>query len=207
MHSNILLKLIFILASLSMALSTSAASKKYDIEILIFEDISNRYINSEQWPRLEIDLSPDELPAEFRQPKASQLSNVKIRNNKLKLLTSQAKKIRKSKNYRILLHKAWRQPGLGKKDAHNVPINASIDTGASIKGTVKIVLERYLHVYTNLIYSKPRDSFYTSAGMGSIDRSSHKDFSIKAHRRMRSREIHYLDHPLVGVLVTAVPVK
>jgi hypothetical protein len=34
-----------------------------------------------------------------------------------------------------------------------------------------------------------------------------EEYPIKFHRRMRSKELHYLDHPLVGILVMAKPVE
>jgi hypothetical protein len=39
------------------------------------------------------------------------------------------------------------------------------------------------------------------------DAKLYKEYPIKSHRRMRSRELHYLDHPMVGILVMAMPVK
>ena len=35
------------------ALASYAEVTEYDIEVVIFEDLSSRYVNSEQWPRLE----------------------------------------------------------------------------------------------------------------------------------------------------------
>lgn len=32
-------------------------------------------------------------------------------------------------------------------------------------------------------------------------------YPIVSHRRMRSKELHYIDHPLVGILVQINPVK
>ena len=32
-------------------------------------------------------------------------------------------------------------------------------------------------------------------------------YPINFHRRMRSKELHYLDHPIVGILVKALPVE
>ena len=37
-------------------LAYSAEVNEYDIEIVIFEDLSSRYVDSEQWPRLEHEL-------------------------------------------------------------------------------------------------------------------------------------------------------
>lgn len=214
MRAYAITKLILVLSCLALSLPAHTAATKYDVEIIIFEDINNRYINSENWPRLEIDLLPDELPAELRAALMSETDSSKpvrgIRNITPRLLTKQAKKISKSKNYRILTHKAWRQAGLSAKKAINVPINSNAtqnaNSASSITGYVKLTLARYLHIYTDLVYHKPRHSIKQSAMNASIDNSRYKDFAIKSHRRMRSKEVHYLDHPLVGILVMAVPV-
>ncbi len=207
MRATVLPSLTLLFSLVFAPLTVQAAAAEYDIEVLIFEDIYNRYINSERWPRLEVDLSADELPAGYRQSPYTHSAAGKIRNNKVSHLTNEAKKIRSSKNYRILAHKAWRQAGLDTDNAFYVPVNSSNESGSRISGGIKVALERYLHVYTDLTYSKPRNTFSATDTMGSVDRSSHKDFSIKDRRRMRSREIHYLDHPLVGMLVIAIPVE
>lgn len=74
-----------------------------------------------------------------------------------------------------------------------------------LDGTVKVVLGRYLHVYTDLVYRQPASVDSTP------DASGHSpilaDFAVKTHRKMRSKELHYLDHPLLGILVEIRPVE
>ena len=33
------------------------------------------------------------------------------------------------------------------------------------------------------------------------------DFPLKVHRKMRSKELHYIDHPLFGILVEIRPAQ
>ena len=33
------------------------------------------------------------------------------------------------------------------------------------------------------------------------------DFPLKIHRKMRSKELHYIDHPLFGILVEIRPAQ
>jgi hypothetical protein len=112
-----------------------------------------------------------------------------------------------------------------------------------LEGDVKIVLSRYLHVYTDLLLLEPvtltpateqrpgnatagvRDprAAYsiawapqepqTSAANGDAVSENNgvletlHGFNIKDHRRMRSGELHYIDHPLLGILIQVKPVE
>jgi hypothetical protein len=120
--------------------------------------------------------------------------------------------------------------------------NATADSNATLaelEGTVKIVLGRYLHIYTDLLLLQPvnvieenlKDSTVVIdsgiiaqptyriewPGAAQADQANQTaqteqgqhslhGFNIKAHRRMRSGEVHHLDHPLLGVLVKVDPV-
>ena len=65
-----------------------------------------------------------------------------------------------------------------------------------LDGTVTISLGRYLHVYTDLALTKRR----TSGGSPGL-----QTYFFKDHRRMRSRKLHYIDHPKMGMLVLITP--
>ena len=57
-------------------------------------------------------------------------------------------------------------------------------------------MSRYLHFEVNLNYFKLQK-----------DSPEHEyiSYPIVSERRMRSREIHYIDHPMIGIIVYAVP--
>ena len=185
---------------------------EYDFELIIFEDTSGRYANSEQWQHElpEQDSSPDEAQ---RNPGTSTQSNEIINISQIEGigLKKYANKLKSSKRYNVLVHKAWRQTGLADDAAIDMPIdsrpsNTVNDTGDvnNIHGSIKIVLGRYLHIYTDLIYQQPRvDTAPVQYGQS----QQYKEYPINFHRRMRSKELHYLDHPMVGILVMAMPVK
>ena len=219
------------------ALASYAEVTEYDIEVVIFEDLSSRYVNSEQWPRLEhqllseqhettIDTSADNSKAvETAEPAGNDVIN--ITSSDTGMLNKYTKTINASARYNVLVHKAWRQAGLDAESAIDIHINSKENalttapatlTGlksglgndndkasSSISGEIRIILGRYLHIYTDLIYKRPNTS-YTPV-LASSQNDQFKEFSIKSHRRMRSKELHYIDHPLVGVLVMALPVE
>jgi hypothetical protein len=183
---------------------------EYDFELIIFEDTSGRYANSEEWQH---ELSETETAA-TETASAGTLSKSKDTNAAINIsqikgigLNKYAKKLKANKRYNVLVHKAWRQTGFADDAAIDIPIDSrkASDDKNNIHGSIKIVLERYLHIYTDMTYQQPRkDSAPVWQGQES---QRFKEYPIKFHRRMRSKELHYLDHPMVGILVMAMPVK
>jgi hypothetical protein len=96
-----------------------------------------------------------------------------------------------------------------------------------LDGIVRISVARYLHVEADLVYAVPSPSAPWESGAdidteaslaadagpgpaGIADYESHPApdytwFRLTDRRRMRSGELHYLDHPVFGILVTATP--
>ncbi len=65
-----------------------------------------------------------------------------------------------------------------------------------LDGTITVSLSRFLHVYTDLALTK------TGLSNTGYDLQS---FIVQSHRRMRSRKLHYIDHPKIGILVLITP--
>ncbi len=190
---------------------------EYDFELIIFEDKSGRYANSEQWQYelRELQSSPDEAQ---RNPGTPAKDNADIIISQISGigLKKYANKLKANKRYNVLVHKAWRQTGFADDTAIDIPVNshpaASPGTQSTqygdrnkLYGSIKIVLGRYLHIYTDMIYQQPNRDF-NPALYGEASQP-YKQYPINFHRRMRSKELHYLDHPMVGILVMAMPVK
>ena len=148
------------------------------------------------------------------------------------ILNNVAEKLKRSSRYRILKHIAWRQPAVEKKDSQPISIQAgrdftqqypehayrqiefsdtSQDNSQNSKvieldGTINIVITRYIHLYSDLVYRLPRT--IPNEINDALDRNQVLvDYSVKSHRRMRSRELHYIDHPLVGIIIEATPIE
>lgn len=96
----------------------------------------------------------------------------------------------------------------------------------TLDGTVTLVRSRFLHVYTDLIYTIPSDTLphairqrplgnpvqaTLEVGSGSFGPAPEplamQSFPLRYHRRMRSSELHYIDHPLLGILILVTPVE
>jgi len=183
---------------------------EYDFELIIFEDTSGRYANSEQWQYElpEAETMDTETASAGNQP-TTRAANAEINISQIKGigLGKYAQKLKSNKRYNVLVHKAWRQTGLADDDAIAIPIDSrkTSDDGNNIHGSIKIVLGRYLHIYTDLIYQQPRKD--NAPAWQDTASQQYKEYPIHFHRRMRSKELHYLDHPMVGILVMAMPVK
>lgn len=100
--------------------------------------------------------------------------------------------MRRSSLYRPLLHWRWRQPGWERGQAVPIQLSASgYDSGgAALSGTVSLALSRYLHLTADLRLTE------TDSGIS---------MTLRETRRMRSGELHYLDHPRFGVLARITP--
>ncbi len=181
--------------------AAAAETRWYDVEVIIFSHNSQQYRNSEQWP-VDYELPPMGvtqalLPA--RSSGSKPVAFARLDRNSLRL-NSQASRINSAKDMELLLHMGWRQPGLPEDKA--VAIRLDGGTSQRLSGTLKLVLSRYLHINTDLIYREPRTGD-DSSGISTQPR--YQAYNLKQSRRMRSRELHYLDHPLFGMAIMVTP--
>lgn len=219
-------KKIFLLLLLSIAASVAQAkyASQYRFEIIIFEYTGQQDRSTETWPanpgypdyskaifsisgNRDYAASSQDPSVNFRLLKPSQF-----------ILQKQANVIKRSSSRKLLLHRAWTQTMKSKKRAYPVSIklgksfsnqgdpyrnsqfgdtqqssSMSPATLRQIEGTIKISIGRYLHVWTDLIHTAE------NAGL-----QVHR---FQDHRRMRSKELHYIDNPNFGILIYALPVN
>ena len=72
-----------------------------------------------------------------------------------------------------------------------------------LEGTLTISVGRYLHVWTDLLFRRQEEAPAFNSD-GSIQ-SQLKSYRFIDHRRMRSKEIHYIDNPAFGIIILATP--
>lgn len=218
LRSKIALKIALCFTLLSTSSLSLADETGYEVEVIIFENANGRYLNSEDWSyndtlhTVEADKfhNPTSKDPEFKE---LDWTSARLAKNLKRLLGN--------KNYKVLVNKRWKQTGLDRKESLNIPIdttpanaNAAIATDSDdfigninpesnldsyITGDVKLIMSRYLHFNVNLKYFKPQ--------LNNSAEYEFKSFPIVSERRMRSKEVHYIDHPLVGVVVLATPYK
>ena len=100
--------------------------------------------------------------------------------------------------YRIVGHGMWFQP-VPDRDA---PVPLLLQLGGQtatglyeVEGTISMTRGRYLHLDVQLWMNE----------QGSLVGKRNNFIELRESRRMRSREVHYLDHPAFGMLVRVVP--
>jgi hypothetical protein len=149
----------------------------------------------------------------------------------MKILANSLAAMKRSSRYRVLQASAWRLPGLPLKSAPPVLIQAgkrylpdgqittrapAAPTAASIdplfdnnaanalpsvlhelEGRIRISLTRFLDVDTDLLY-RSNVSLPDSTG-GFVN--EFRSFRLTEFRRMKSNTIHYIDHPMFGMVI------
>ena len=164
----------------------------YEVEVIVFaenqpqkaveEDIPLPAPEDEQIVSLKPAAIRTEFPREFQRISPRDLR-----------LGQELARLKRSERYTPLLHIGWYQPGYSRSKARAVHL---LNLEKSLDGTVKLARERYLHLFVDLLYYDREASSWGS-----------KRSKLREHRRMRSRELHYIDHPRFGILVQAIPVK
>ena len=193
--------------------SQAAISKDYIVEMIFFANTSN---SADSVHISNIAVTPD-LGGSISLRQGEQSNGFVALDSDTFALAGKAAALNKSGKYKVLKHVAWLQPGLAREDAIAVRVHAgknykgefnersfSSQPVNELDGTVKIVLGRYLHLYTDLAYRK---TFNLSSGDALGRTRVLADFPIKTHRKMRSKTLHYIDHPYLGILIEIRPVK
>ncbi|MFB3105100.1 MAG: CsiV family protein, partial [Pseudomonadales bacterium] len=141
------------------------------------------------------------------------------------LMQTEARRIEARDALHILLHGRWIQP----VPERTLPEPLLVQTGARVgntqqlEGTMAVTLGRYLHFQATLWYREPAlgqqpvdiplgGGFLGGSPFSRIDRpitlpeSNQGYMLLSQSRRLRSNEIHYLDHPKFGIVVRIDPV-
>jgi len=222
--------IIRLLAALIIALAWPAAQAAppvwYTVELIVFANLDTSSAGDERWPpdpgtpalgkavELLDATGPEASPPELR------LAYQQITGEALQL-NAEWNRLRRSTAYHPLLHIAWRQPGLTRAEARAVHLRGRAATPAGdiqsvpaapgaalsgppaprspeIEGTLRLYRARYLHLDVDLRYQPglPPPGLEQEVSA----------FRLTESRRVRSRKLHYFDHPLFGVLALVTPV-
>lgn len=216
----------------------------YDIEVVIFESTSPLARASEIWDTSN-QLETPSLFVELGQPYPGPIPdmyNPKLTFKQLPVSTYQlsehVRSLKGSDNYNILLHLAWRQPGMDNDialpvhvhqeyivktqapavtthpdmPAISIPQSTAYQQSRSVlDGYIRIVLSRYLHANVDLTYTTGISQqantieFQGDTGVAERENPAPVFYRLQQSRKMRSKEVHYLDHPVLGMLILATP--
>jgi len=170
-----------------------AEPRVFEIELLVFQNLIASD-GGEVWP---IDYSEwfEESEAEqtMSEPAPVEIDWLPEQSYRL---TAERNAMSRSSQYRPLAYIAWRQSVLDRTRALPIEIPANnSSTDAYIDGSVRVAVERYLHLYLDLQLHTP-----VSDEQFELLEFDIPEFRLTEHRRMRSKEIHYFDNPRFGVI-------
>lgn len=174
------------------------APPKFQIEIVVFETLAIKGWTEEFWsddiPILDL-ADDDTLNAPTVKPKYF-------------MLNDEVAKMTRRMGYNILLHQAWVVDALPEKQAK--PLYISVlpekDYQSRLEGTLLFYKSRYPHIELNLELERKiplviRQDFAKNQNMQEDLLPEFWRFQLKESRKIKTGQIHYLDHPIFGALV------
>jgi hypothetical protein len=213
--------LLMMFALLYFPFAFAKADRWYKVEVLVFET-KDKAALTEDWTLEPGKPAIGEAVALVSDP-ASLFG--KIPEQKL-TLNDVKQKIQK--NYHLVLHQGWRQTIADKATAPKVHVvggkQYNTDAGATqneVDGVIRLTSGTYLHVDADLLMHKPMKILSETPANGTgiakfaeVANRSHwqsdpnarlQSFRLKGSNRIRANEIHYLDHPMYGVIIMVTP--
>lgn len=163
----ILIPLTLVLLSMGLKPAFAEEPKKkvdwYQVEVIIF---SQQDLFNEEKHKKDIELafpenirllqnSDTELKTETQLTSTEQHPYLVLPEN-LMAMVPDRNRLRRAPGYRVLFHKAWRQPGLGRTESSWIFIQGGNKTNSrhELEGSFRLVRNRYLHVQANLWKTK-----------------------------------------------------
>jgi hypothetical protein len=192
-----------------------AHAKEYLIEVVVFEHLQRSGSSTASglyYPKLRSSMG---LKSERAQNAGFELITEGL------TLNESADKIKSSGRYRVLKHFAWRQPGLERSEAKAVRINLGSATTVylpedlsnyksfipassqpqadrtrkinttTVNGTIKVSLGRFLHMDAHMVFTDTKNGV---------------SYGLLQSRKMRSKELHYIDNQRFGILTRILPI-
>jgi hypothetical protein len=138
-------------------------------------------------------------------------------------LNPQAATLARSGSYTLLFHQAWRQTIYANKTNIAISGGKIFNGHHELEGSISLSVGQYLKIQTNLWLTKfapagtPIDTswpelphlpntFATDVDT-SLANPIQRIVKLNQERTMRSTEVHYIDHPLLGLIIKIVPVE
>ena len=152
------------------------ATTAYDVEVLVFENRLPQMEGGELWTRDNartplVDLTDAITAGEAPTADSS--------------LIAAAAALDHDGSYRVLVHQHWRQTAEEKSATKPVRLR---NADGQLDGTFRFYLSRFLHVDLDLALNEK------AAG-------TDMHYRLSEHRRIKTQELNYFDHPKFGVIV------
>lgn len=217
---NLLLSLICIVSS------PAYANEWFTVEVIVFANQGSENLDNEYWA--DISEIPARSAITLKPTTAGELDEFQILPASLLSLNSEKNRIKASSKYRVMYHAGWMQSVPETQNPKPIRIQGGeiLDNGMyELDGYIAVGRGRYLHFRPDLYFSRsltPTESnllpvksdaqtmrttisgAIPSAGLYIPEILT---VNLNQARRMRSKELHFIDHPLFGILVEMTPVE
>jgi len=164
----------------------SYAQQWYHVELIVFEQLES--VSDEQ-------ASNAVVPAASYSPSTN---NALIKPSKNSTLLDSASKLKRSPFYQVHYHQSWRQPIQTKSQAKSLQIVSANDM---IHGRIRLHKGTYLYATLDLQLNRISRQNDNNSGISSIRKPYLQDA-----RRVRSKKLHFFDHPNLGALLKLTPI-
>ena len=161
--------------------AAAPAATTFDIEVLVFENRLPELDGGELWTR-------DNKRAVISDVAEAVNAEAAPSDNTLDLA---AAALEREGHYHVLVHRRWRQNVEEKSATKPVRLRSSDN---QLDGALRFYLSRYLYVDLDL---------------GLLDKTAgatELNYRISDHRRVKTQDLNYFDHPKFGALVRITPV-
>ncbi|NRB41053.1 MAG: hypothetical protein HRU20_21705 [Pseudomonadales bacterium] len=249
-HLTSALFIIGLLFSLPASSTAKEEQKLYTVEMMIIKHLQQT--NEETWPNnIELKYPTDNLVFlnDGLAPIPAGKNALKVSNKNDQKNSDLHRRLKSSRDFRVLYHQSWVQHIKDKASAENIVIQTGrpIDGVYPVAGSIKLYKGRYLHLQSNLwfvdfpkdvhsletapysAFAQPTEEHAIESAitapiegiwpipptpLKATDKANQlwtadiqRISQIQQHRRMRSNEIHYIDHPLYGIILEIRPFK
>jgi hypothetical protein len=214
--------LIFVCSIHAQAQTETAAPQNherlYQVELIVFA--RNQAAPEEHWPTDITLVYPENLLSLKNEASAYEEFSLLAANERL--LNPHAATVSKG-GYSLLYHQAWRQTIYGRKTHIAISGGKTFNGHQELEGSIALSVGQYLRVQTNLWLTQfapagsnvtetwpklpPRPNTLNSEGEKNQDYLIKRIVKLNQERSMRSNEINYIDHPLLGIIIKIVPAE
>ena len=214
--------LLWLMASASISFAQTDSDTRenhermYQVEMIIFS--RPEASSQEQWPT-NIKLSYPENAADLSSESSVPEGVTFVPANE-RLLNAQATTLARSGSYTLLYHQAWRQMIYGNKRNFLISGGKVYNGHHELEGSISLSVAQYLKVQTNLWLIQfapagtpvnetwpelPESPVGAEGAADKQDYVTRRIVKLSQQRTMRSNEVHYIDHPLLGIIIKIVP--
>jgi len=197
----------------------------YQVEMIVFSRNESSAAQQEAWPK-NIKLAYPLNLVTLKSADVNDPAGFTMLKPNDRQLNAQAATIAKSGSYTLLFHQAWRQMIYGKKTSILINGGKTFNGHQELEGSIDLSVAQFLKFQTNLWLTQFVSAQAASTignelegwpelpaipNVESTTNDQPADFvtkrivKINQQRSMRSVEVHYIDHPLFGIIIKIVP--